>query len=62
MSSLRYVVAGVLVVVGLIFIGQGLGYIPGSGMTGQTFWAIVGAGMLIAGAALAVITWRSRPN
>ncbi len=55
----RYVAAGALVLVGLIFIGQGLGYIGGSGMTGQPFWAVVGAVLVVAGGALAWMTRRS---
>ena len=55
----RYLVAALLAVVGAIFLGQGLGYIPGSGMTGQTFWAVVGAVMLVAAAGLALMTRRS---
>jgi len=54
----RYLLAAVLVLVGLIWIGQGLGFIPGSFMTGQQIWALIGAVLLIAGATLAWITWR----
>ncbi len=43
--------------VGLVFLGQGLGWIPGSVMTGDSFWALVGAVMVV-GAALVI--WRSR--
>jgi len=57
MSAVRYVIAALLAVVGLIFIGQGLGYIGGSGMSGQPVWALVGA-VLIAGAAGLVWTTR----
>ena len=56
----RYVVAGVLGLVGLIFIGQGLGYIGGSRMTNDPFWAAVGAVMLFGAAVLAAMTWRTR--
>ena len=48
---------GVLAVVGTIWLLQGLNLLPGSFMTGQTFWAwagllalIVGIGLLFAGA------------
>jgi hypothetical protein len=34
---------------GLVFLGQGLGLIPGSFMTGDPFWAVVGA-ILVAAA------------
>jgi hypothetical protein len=53
----RYVVAAVSILVGLIFIGQGLGFIGGSGMSGEPFWALVGAVLVAAGA---VLVWVSR--
>jgi hypothetical protein len=43
--------------VGLIFLGQGIGWIPGSFMTGDPTWAVVGAVMLIIAA---VLIWRGR--
>jgi len=55
----RYIFAALLALVGLIFIGQGLGYIGGSGMTGQPFWAVVGVVLLVVGAAFAWITYRA---
>jgi hypothetical protein len=54
----RYLVAAVLLIVGAIFLGQGLGFIPGSPMTGQPFWAVVGMIMLAIGAWLAWRTYR----
>jgi hypothetical protein len=53
---------GVLVVlVGAVFAGQGLGYIPGSIMTGDIKWFWIGGAMVIAGAALLAFTFlRSR--
>ena len=62
MSSVRYVVAGVLVVVGLIFIGQGLGFIGGSRMTNDPFWAAVGAVMVVVGAMVGFFTRRARTS
>jgi len=53
----RYVLAAVLALVGVIFLGQGLGYIGGSSMTGSTFWAVVG--VVLIGAA-AVLVWMTR--
>ncbi len=58
----RYLVAAVLVLVGLIFIGQGLGYIRGSGMTDQPVWAVVGAVLVVGGGAIALSTRRSAPR
>jgi hypothetical protein len=56
--------AGALVVVGLIWIGQGLGIIGGSSfMTGDRFWAALGAGLVVGGVALFGLTAiRMRPG
>jgi hypothetical protein len=53
----RMVVALVVGAVGLIFFGQGLGWIPGSYMTGDPTWAVVGAAMVVIAA---VLFWRGR--
>jgi hypothetical protein len=51
------IVSAALVVVGIIFIGQGTGLLTGrSFMVGQPFWAWVGAGCVLAGL---VAGWRS---
>jgi len=57
MTIARYVVSVVLIVVGLVWIGQGLGMIAGSSMSGQSVFAILGAALLVAGGALA---WHTR--
>jgi hypothetical protein len=50
-------VIGILVVlVGAVFAGQGLGYIPGSFMTGDIHWFWVGGGMVVLGLALLALT------
>ncbi|TMC89570.1 MAG: hypothetical protein E6J12_09250 [Chloroflexi bacterium] len=47
------VVIGLLVVlVGGTFAGQGLGYIPGSFMTGDMHWFWIGSVMVVAGLAI----------
>jgi glucose dehydrogenase len=38
----------VLALVGLIWLGQGVGLIGGSAMSGSSFWAIVGVVLLVA--------------
>ncbi len=58
LTLLRYAIAAVLGLVGLIFVGQGAGLIPGSFMTGQRTWLIVGVMLLVVGAVLAWRTWR----
>lgn len=40
--SLFLALGVVLVLVGLLWTGQGLGWIGGSAMTGVTIWAVVG--------------------
>ena len=47
------VIVGVLVLlVGAVFAGQGLGYIPGSFMTGDMKWFWIGLGMVVVGLVL----------
>jgi glucose dehydrogenase len=57
----RWILAVILALVGLTFIGQGVGYIGGSGMTGSSFWAVVGAILIVVAAVLAWTAVRSRP-
>jgi LPXTG-motif cell wall-anchored protein len=55
------VVVGVLVLlVGVVFAGQGLGYIPGSFMTGDIHWFWIGSAMIVVGLALAGAVYRRR--
>jgi hypothetical protein len=51
----RWIIAVVLIVVGAAWIGQGLGFFPGTGfMDGDTTWAVIGAILAIAGI---VVAW-----
>ena len=46
-------IVGVLVLlVGAVFAGQGLGFIPGSFMTGDKKWFVIGSAMVVIGLAL----------
>lgn len=57
----RWIIAAILVVVGAVWIGQGLGLIRGSGfMVDDARWAIIGVGMLAAGFAIGWTAFRSR--
>jgi hypothetical protein len=57
------IVFGILLaLLGVVWIGQGVGVIKGSFMTGQAMWAWIGAGCLIVGAALIVGGLRRRPT
>jgi hypothetical protein len=46
-------IAGVMVLLGGVFTGQGLGWIGGSTMTGDSTWAIIGP--IIAGLGVALV-------
>ncbi len=46
-------IVGVLIfLAGAVFAGQGLGYIPGSFMTGDIHWFWIGSGMILVGLVL----------
>ncbi len=59
MRPTRLVLALVFALAGLVWLGQGLGFIPGSFMTGSLFWAVVGA-LLVALAVVIVAAERRR--
>jgi len=56
------VVAVLVVLVGAVFAGQGLGYIPGSIMTGDMRWFWIGGAMVVVGAALLALTFLRSPK
>jgi hypothetical protein len=47
-----------LILVGVLWTLQGLGYVGGSPMTGVTLWAVVGPVVAVAGLLLAVLVGR----
>jgi hypothetical protein len=51
--------AGVLILVGLVWMGQGLGVLGGSSMSGQSIFAVIGIALVVVGAAIALLTRRS---
>jgi len=51
-----------LLLVGLVWVGQGLGYIKGSFMTGDMKWFWIGVGMIAAGVVLGVGGLRGRQS
>jgi hypothetical protein len=56
LTRVLLVAAGVLIVIaGIIWTLQGLGYVGGSFMTGATTWAIIGPVTALAGLALIMI-------
>jgi peptidoglycan/LPS O-acetylase OafA/YrhL len=58
MLTVRRVLGALLVLVGLVWIGQGTTLIQGSSMTGSTFWAVTGAVCFVAGLVLLGWPWR----
>ncbi len=48
------VLGGVLVVLGLVWFGQGMGWIGGSGMSGVRLWAVIGPILVAVGVVLVV--------
>ena len=56
-------VLGVLVLLaGAVFAGQGLGYIPGSVMTGDIKWFWIGSVMVVVGLVLGFFGFMRRPK
>ena len=58
---MRYVLlilGGLMVLVGGVWLLQGVGILPGSFMTGQPFWAIMGAISLVIGGLLVLAAFR----
>lgn len=61
MIVVRYlatILAGPFLLIGVIWVLQGLNILPGSFMTGQIIWAIYGAPMALVGGAL--VWWVNR--
>jgi hypothetical protein len=56
------VLAAFLVLIGGGFAGQGLGYLPGSIMTGDIKWFWIGGLMVVVGLALAAAVLVRRPK
>ncbi|HOT34824.1 MAG TPA: hypothetical protein PLW15_10305 [Rhodoglobus sp.] len=56
-------IAGALaLLMGLIFAGQGANLIPGSFMTGDSTWLVVGIILAVIGVVLLVVALRRRPR
>lgn len=60
MTASAVVLGVILVLVGLVWIGQGLGYVQGSFMTGAVVWAWIGAAASLVGAATITLSLRLR--
>ena len=51
--------SALMVVAGVVFTMQGLGYLEGSAMTGVAFWAVVGPALAGFGIALGIVAFRN---
>jgi hypothetical protein len=52
------ILAGPFLLIGAVWIGQGFNLIPGSFMTGDLKWAVIGAVLVVVGATL--VWWVNR--
>ena len=52
MKPPRVLLGVVVILLGLLFMFQGLGYVKGSSMTNSNFWAVAGPVIALVGAAL----------
>ncbi len=62
MRASRLVIAAIVGLIGLAWIGQGSGLIAGSVMSGSTFWLIVGVALVVIAAAILVRERRLSPR
>ena len=60
MRALFVALGVVMVLVGVLWTGQGLGYIGGSAMSGQEVWAIIGPLVAGLGVGLVVVARRQQ--
>lgn len=59
----RWIIAAVLVVLGAVWIAQGLGFFPGNGlMDGDSRWALIGAVLVVLGVTVGWTARRARPR
>ena len=60
MRMLLTIVGALLVLMGGVWILQGINVLPGSFMTGQTKWAVYGAVAVVVGIVLVIVARRGR--
>jgi hypothetical protein len=56
------VIAVLLFLTGAVWIGQGLGYIKGSFMTGDMHWFWIGCGLVVAALVVGAAVFARRPR
>ena len=62
MAKVRWPLIVVMAAVGAVWVGQGIGLISGSFMTGEPLWAIIGAAMVGASLVLTASARRAKLN
>jgi glucose dehydrogenase len=62
MRASRLVIAALIALVGLVWIGQGTGLIGGSAMSGSLFWAIVGIVLIVGAVVIVAREARAQPR
>jgi hypothetical protein len=62
MSRPLLLVAGIVILIGLAWIGQGSGLIAGSAMSGSSFWLVVGIILVIVGLGIVGLAWTRKPK
>ncbi|HET8960427.1 hypothetical protein [Nocardioides sp.] len=60
MKALAAGIGALMILVGVVWTLQGLGYLGGSSMTGDEKWAIIGPAVAGIGVALAWVAFRGR--
>ena len=60
MRTVTRVVLVLAILIGVVWIGQGVGLIRGSFMTGRVEWSVIGS--IVAGVAAIALWWTSRPR
>ena len=61
MQRTRWAIIAVVMLVGLVWIGQGTGLLQGSSfMVGDPLWAVVGLTLVVAGGIVATVSLRRR--
>ena len=58
MRPTRLVLAAVIALVGAVWLGQGIGLIGGSFMTGSPVWAVIGAAFLVLALVIVIVERR----
>jgi hypothetical protein len=58
MRRLAIVIGPLAALAGLVWLLQGIGFLPGSFMSGELTWAVIGAVTVAAGAAATLWAWR----